>query len=290
MSTILTPPLAPHSTTLQASETIVWKRFIDGVSLPLHIYRPSKSDPQRPQASIVFFHGGMWMKHNLEEIEPWALHFAQRGITFLIPEYRTRYHFGILGEDILNDAEDFWIWVREHAEEIGISEDNITLAGADAGALMALHISMPALPPRRWLPWHKNMPDPIMPAAVAIFRGIVDSEAIEAQMLNISFETRQPERFNPAKRLRKKLPPLFCAHGDRDPLQDVDASIWFCSEWKKRGNKAVHYLGERIDHTLMNFQVNPRCFEQMTRLWENFMIDLGLWSEPDEEDDSSLMI
>ncbi len=290
MSKLLSSPLAPNHTSLQTSDTVVWKRFADGVELRVHIYRPSKTDTQRPQPSIVFFHGGMWMKRNLEEIEPWALHFALRGVTFLIPEYRTREHFEILGEDIIKDAEDFWMWVREHAEELGISDDLITLAGADAGALMALHLGMPALPARCWLPWHKKMPPPVMPASIAIFRGIVDSEAIEAQMLNISYETRQPERFNPAKRLRKKLPPLFCAHGDRDPLQDVDASTWFCEEWKKRGNRSVHYLGERIDHTLMNFQVNPRCFEQMTRLWENFMIDLGLWVEPDEEDDSTLMI
>ncbi len=274
---------------MQATRSLVWKTFNDGMQLRVHIYEQAASrDGSQP--CIVFFHGGMWMRSYLEEIIPWALFFAKRGITFFIPEYRTREHYDLRGEEILQDGKDFWNWLRNNAEALGIAANQITLAGADAGALMALHIGMPRAKRRRLLDWRKPLVLPPMPAALAIFRGIVDSESPEAQMLNISFETRHPQRFNPSKRLRKHLPPLFCAHGERDPLQDIEASEWFCNEWNTYGNKVEYYLGARVDHTLMSFHVNPLHFEQMTYVWSEFMIAQGLWPDNSDPDDLPLMI
>ncbi len=278
-----------NSDDMQSSRSIVWKQFSDGIQLRVHIYEPEQKSIE-PAPCIGFFHGGMWMRTYMEEVIPWALFFAKRGITFLIPEYRTREHYDLRGEEILSEGKEFWAWLRNNAEALHIAIDKITLAGADAGALMALHVGMPRMKQQKWYLWRKPVTLPVMPAAIAIFRGIVDSESPEAQMLNISFETRHPQRYNPSKKLRKHLPALFCAHGDRDPLQDIEASEWFCNEWEDMGNAVEYYLAARVDHTLMNFHVNPLHFEQMSHLWYDFMVKQGLWPQNDELDELPLMI
>ncbi len=275
---------------LQARPSIIWKTFADGHQLRVHLFFPSGHSEAMDIPCVAFFHGGMWIMEHKYELVPWALQLTNRGVALLIPEYRCRNKYDLRGEDILQDAHDFWEWISANAPSLGIDPTNITLAGADAGGLMALHAGMPPLPRRRGIwPFRGEELLPNMPAALAIFRGVVDVNSLEAQVLNINHELQDTKSINPAKRLRSNLPPLFSAHGELDPLQDVEASEWFCDEWSRYGNPCENYSNPTVDHTLMNFNVNPQTFEQIFICWDQFMTELGLWQAP-EKQEVALMI
>ncbi len=263
---------------LAQQDSVVWKRFSDGHELRMYLFMPEGHSEQLDIPSVLFYHGGMWMTNNIAEIVPWALQLAENGVACLLPEYRTRHDYELMGEDILQEGIEAWEWLSEQASALGVDPANITLAGADAGGLMALHAGMPLLPEHpRWQFWKGRPLIPRMPAAIALFRGVIDVLAPESQMLNLGYEMRDTKMLNPINRLRKKLPPLFCAHGVLDPLQDVDTTDWFCFEWSRLGNEVESYLAPRGDHTLMSFHVNPQSFELIHLNWSHYMQELGLW-------------
>ncbi len=266
---------------LEKAPSCVWKRFADGVQLRVRLFLPEGHTPDAFQPAVMFFYGGMWVLEYDEEFVAWASHLASLGIVCLLPEYRTHARFEVTAEDIIQDGLDAWAWLHHNAAGLGVDQARITLAGSDAGGLMALNAAMQPLieePREHW--WQRRRwREPLMPAAVAIFRGVVDVEAPEARLLNIKAEVTQPDVINPCALLRRGLPPLFAAHGLGDPLLDYEMREWFCEEWRKLGNEAKILLSPLADHTLTQFEVNPANFEHMLIAWQNFMAERGIWPE-----------
>ena len=264
---------------LERADSFEWKQFADGVALKVYMIAPQGHCAERRAPAVMFFHGGMWMLDYVSEFSSWALHLASRGIVCFLPEYRTRARFEVLADDIVQDGLDAWTWLHRNAEALGIDPALITLAGSDAGGLMALNAAMQPETPRPWWKFMAKRELPLMPAAIAIFRGIVDVEAPEARLLNVMRDSTNPAALNPCDLLRHHLPPLFCAHGLEDPLLDCGMREWFCEIWTKLGNRAEFIACPGADHTLTNFEVNPAAFEQMLLAWETFMVSLKLWPE-----------
>ncbi len=279
---------ARYQRLLDKAPCFVWKRFADGVQLRVRLFAPPGHSPQAFLPAVMFFYGGMWALEYDEEFVSWAMHLASRGIVCLLPEYRTHARFEVTAEEIIQDGLDAWAWVHHNAAGLGIDQARITLAGSDAGGLMALNAAMQPLieePRAHW--WQRRRwREPLMPAAVAIFRGVVDVEAPEARLLNVMVEATEPDLVNPCALLRRGLPPLFAAHGMGDPLLDYEMRRWFCEEWQKLGNVAEIVLSPIADHTLTQFEVNPAVFEQVLLAWEVFMAEQGIWPESVIETDA----
>lgn len=270
----------PAQSPLRRAPSFVWKRFEDGFELKASLFAPPGHAAGAMAPAVVFFSGGMWALEYRTEFVSWAAHLASRGIVCLIPEYRNHARFEVTAEEIMHESIEAWHWVHANADGLGMDPRRITLAGSDAGGLMALYASMqPIVKKRRWWRWGSRDELPLTPACVAIFRGIIDTEAPEARMLHMLEEASEPEQMNPCALLRKKLPPLFCAHGMLDPLLDCEMREWFCREWRRLGNKAECLMLPQVDHTLTHFEVNPVAFEQILLEWEIFMVQLGLWPE-----------
>lgn len=272
---------------LDKAPALVWKRFSDGVELKARVFAPAGHAASDFLPAVMFFFGGMWSLEYNEEFVSWAMHLASRGIVCVLPEYRTRSRYEVKAPDIIQDGLDAWKWIHHNAAGLGIDQNLITLAGSDAGGLMALNAAMQPMVQTRswWRPGSRDIP-PLQPAGVALLRGVVDTEAAEARILNIREEVPDPLSVNPCALLRRHLPPLFCAHGMADPLLDFEMREWFCEEWKNLGNEAEMILCPGSDHTLTHFEVNPAVFEQILRAWETFMAGLGIWPDSVIETDA----
>ncbi|MCH5284130.1 MAG: alpha/beta hydrolase [Akkermansiaceae bacterium] len=271
---------ARRHSSLRKVPSLVWKRFEDKHELRISFFEPEGHSAAQRTPAVMFYYGGMWALEYEEEFVAWATHLASRGVACFIPEYRNRARFDVTADEIVQEGIEAWQWLHSQAENLGIDPRRITLAGADAGGLMALNAAMqPIVRKRSWWRWGSQDELPLMPACVVIFRGVVDTEAPEARMLRVQVEAPEPDKINPCALLRRKLPPLFCVHGMLDPLLDYEMREWFCEEWKRHGNKAELILCPQADHTLTHFAVNPVVFEQVLREWEIFMVELGLWPE-----------
>ncbi len=264
----------------QCSHPIVWKRFADGHELHAYFFTPPEHSASSCLPGVLFFAGGMWCRYLIDQLLPWALQLADRGVPCLIPELRTRDSYEVTAEDIFDEGLQAWEWCHAQAEGLGLDPRRITVAGVDAGGLLALYSAMqPIVKDYPWWQFWRHSVLPLSPVAVAIFRGVIDPESSEAWSLRVTHECSHPETVNPCALLRKKLPPLFCVHGMDDPLLDFDNAEWFCDEWRHFGNEAELLPCAHADHTLMNFAVNPALFEHIMVAWEEFMVRRSLWSE-----------
>lgn len=177
-----------------------------------YVFFPPGHEASSSVPSVLFFHGGMWVGKSLGDFVPWALHLAQQGIAGIIPMFRTRGAYEVEPLDILEEAREAWAWVYENASLLGLDPARITVAGSDAGGLMALHAALPDQP-ARWSLFRKKAPLPPGPAAVALFRGVCDLSADSVFKLTDTMTPEQRDSLNPLKRLQKGLPPLFASHG-----------------------------------------------------------------------------
>ena len=82
------------------------------------------------------------------------------------------------------EGREAWAWLHGNAALLGLDPARITVAGSDAGGLMALHVALPDHP-ARWSLFRKKAPLPPGPAAVALFRGVCDLTAQSAFKLGV---------------------------------------------------------------------------------------------------------
>lgn len=272
---------------LREQPGFAWRRFSDGEELMAYVFFPPGHEASSSVPSVLFFHGGMWVGKSLGDFVPWALHLAQQGIAGIIPMFRTRGAYEVEPLDILEEAREAWAWVYENASLLGLDPARITVAGSDAGGLMALHAALPG-PARPLVLFRKKAPLPPGPAAVALFRGVCDLSADSVFKLTDTMTPEQRDSLNPLKRLQKGLPPLFASHGGRDRLLPWRTSERLAELWMKKRNKARFELLDVADHTFYHFNVNAAYFEQLLNSWSSFMVEQGLW-EYNEGMDAGLL-
>lgn len=273
---------------LKEQSEFKWIVFGDGEAMNCRVFFPRGHRKGALSPSVLFFHGGNWVFSNETEFVPWALHLCDLGIVSIIPEFRTKSDYEVAGGDLLMDAREMWHWVNDNAEELGIDPTRITVAGNDVGGLMALHVALPDVPEKhRW--FRKEIPLPLGPVALAIFRGIVNLESPSVRGVRSFFSDDELSSLNPFNRLQRGLPPLFASHGADDRVLPAQDSRVFCREWRKHKNKAEFFLLDSADHSYMHFNVNASAFESTLNGWLRFMMEAGIWQRDDGESDLLLL-
>lgn len=272
---------------LREQPGFVWRRFSDGEELMAYVFFPPGHRAEAAAPSVLFFHGGMWVGKSLGDFVPWALHLAQQGIAGIIPMFRTRGDYEVEPMDILEEGREAWAWLHGNADLLGLDPARITVAGSDAGGLMALHVALPDHP-ARWSLFRKKAPLPPGPAAVALFRGVCDLTAQSAFKLGGMMPPDQRDAVNPLRRVQRGLPPLFASHGGRDRLLPWRNSERLAELWRKKKNRSRFELLDVADHTFYHFNVNAAYFEQLLNSWSAFMVEQGIW-EYNEGMDTGLL-
>ena len=117
-------------------------KFIAGptAELPIRIYRPHW---QKPLPAMVFFAGGGWVLNSLDIYEQAARSMANKGQFIVIavnyqkaPEHPFPIPF--------DDCYETLLWIRDHADALGIDQTQIGVAGDSAGANLAAAVALKA--------------------------------------------------------------------------------------------------------------------------------------------------
>ncbi len=107
---------------------------VEGEPLRLDVRRPDR--PETASPALVFVHGGSWMEGGRNQLPTQLQWFVDHGYTVFDIEYRLspppRWN------QQTSDVKCAIGWVAQHADRYRIDPGNITVAGASAGANLAL--------------------------------------------------------------------------------------------------------------------------------------------------------
>jgi acetyl esterase len=120
----------------------VINRFIPGptADLPIRIYRPN-NDQSAP--ALVFFHGGGWVL-NFLDIYDAALHRLanQSGSVIISVNYQKAPEHPF--PTPFDDCYATLLWVKSHAQELGIDPNRVGVGGDSAGGNLAAAVAIKA--------------------------------------------------------------------------------------------------------------------------------------------------
>jgi len=138
------------------------------------------------------------------------------------------------------------------------------------------------------LPKEKDLPpvDGIdcRPQALVLFSALLNTATRDIMARFPDKKTAR--RQNPAKLLRRKLPPMILFHGKSDRITPFDEAVKFTRRlrWRRVRCELVDY--ERADHSFFNFNVSHLHFELTVAAADRFLTERGLLP-PAPEDFSS---
>jgi acetyl esterase len=95
------------------------------------VYRP-QSDAARPCATVLFFHGGGFVRGDKSDRNNVGFFFARHGFTVLLPNYRLAPAHGWPAG--AQDVISAYVWARSNAGRYGGDPGRIFLLGESAGA------------------------------------------------------------------------------------------------------------------------------------------------------------
>lgn len=196
-------------------------QVVDGRTLHVDVHRLVSP---RPTPVRVFVHGGGWSRGARPPRDSFAAAFAM-GFSVVAVEYR-------LADEApapaaVRDVRCALAWVGREAGAMGFDRAHIVAEGASAGGHLAL-LAVAAQDD----PAFDAGCGPVPPiAAVIDLYGIADlaswhppSGAVERRLGPHAGDAGYLRRLSPLTRLHARMPPLFIAHGDADPVVPLSQS------------------------------------------------------------------
>lgn len=235
-----------------------------------HLFRPSSAS-DAPSPVVICFHSGLWETSTPAQFVPQCLHFASRGALAIAAETRVSSSHTESGAlEAIEDARKLIRWVREHADELHLDPERITLVGAGGGALLALLAAMPK-------PKKRSAEEEVacQPQALVLLSALVNT-AVKGPVQERFPDSRSAKINSPSQLVRRKLPPMLFLHGVADRVAPFSEVEKFHRRLRWRGNKVELREYLNADHSFFNFNVSPHHFEATLAEMDEFLTRHGM--------------
>ena len=227
---------------------------VNHTDLKLDIYQPRK--PAAAVPTVVYFHGGGWVRRDKEEATLRLLPYLQMGWAVVNVDYRLA--DAALAPAAVEDCRCALRWVAEHAARYGFDATKIVLVGHSAGGHLALMAGM--APASAGLDEECPAAGEMRVAAIVNWFGITDvadllsgrnqRDYAVAWLGTQTKRKRMARRVSPLSYVRPGLPPIISVHADQDPTVPYSQAVRLHRALDKAGvpNQLVTVHGEKHGH------------------------------------------
>ena len=227
---------------------------VNNTALNLDIYQPRK--PSQPVPTVVYFHGGGWVRRDKDDATLRLLPYLQMGWAVVNVDYRLA--AAALAPAAVEDCRCALRWVEQHAREYKFDTSKIVLVGGSAGGHLALMAGM--APASAGLDGEFPAPDEVRVAAIVNWFGITDvadllrgknkRDYAVAWLGNQNDRSSIARRVSPLTYVRGGLPPIISVHADKDPTVPYSQAVRLHRALDKAGvpNQLVTIHGEKHGH------------------------------------------
>ncbi|HKW27426.1 MAG TPA: alpha/beta hydrolase [Terriglobales bacterium] len=227
---------------------------VKNTALKLDIYQPRK--PSQPVPTVVYFHGGGWVRRDKDEATLRLLPYLQMGWAVVNVDYRLA--AAALAPAAVEDTRCALRWVAQHAAEYKFDTSKIVLVGASAGGHLALMAGM--APASAGLDEECPTGKEVRVAAIVNWFGITDVADLlsgkNQRDYAVTWLGNQDNRIQIARRVspltyvRPGLPPIISVHADKDPTVPYSQPVLLHHALDQAGvaNQLVTIHGEKHGH------------------------------------------
>lgn len=249
-----------------AQENMVYKE-IDTVQLMLQVYRPATMDTTQTYPAMIFFFGGGWKGGRLEQFEPQAHYFSQRGMVCFLADYRVESRHGTTPFEALMDAKSALRYLRAHAKDLQIDPQKIVASGGSAGGHLAAATAL--------IEAYSDPSDDrsvsAVPNAMVLFNPVIDNGPGGYGHERIGDRYKA---FSPLHNIKKGTPPTVIFLGTEDRLIPVETARYYKTVMEKVGSRCDLHLFEGESHGFFNY-AQPDNYKETIRRADIFLQSLG---------------
>lgn len=260
-------------------------------AIPLRVYRATATDA-RPSPALVWAHGGGFAWGDLEMPEAhWvSQELAARGVTVVSVDYRLApvsaaltdsepARPGVLFPVASEEVAAAFLWATEHAADLGIDGDRLSLGGASAGGDLAAGVALrlrdaggpqPASLMLAYPLVHAVLPEPAAELAqkITVLPPDARFEPDDVRAMNLNYvgdpaELGNPYAF-PGGHDLAGLPPTFVLNSEHDNLRSSGQA--FAAELALAGVDVTLCREPGTRHGHLNEPENPGAQASIRRM------------------------
>ena len=209
-----------------------------GTPLKVYVFSPRKPDQKR-RSAIVLFHGGGWAMGEPAWAFSRAKHFADRGMVAVAAQYRLSDQKEITPREAMADARAAILWVRAHADSLGIDPKRVGAYGWSAGGHLA---ASAAIFDDDSADGVSARPDALVLVSPAVS---LESDGWAQRLLGDRGSARD---ISPDEHVRKGLPPTLILQGDVDTVTPLAGAKRFCERMRAAGNRCELHVYKGFGH------------------------------------------
>ena len=263
---IVTIVFSSTSILAQADKQVVYKK-IDTLSLSMDIYFPDGIKRSDRSPAMVFFFGGGWNGGTISQFQEHAKHFASKGITCFLAEYRVKNPHKASPFESLMDAKSAVRHIREKAKKYKIDPDKIIGAGGSAGGHLAAATAL--------IEAYNDDSDDFsiscVPNALVLFNPVIDNGPGGYGYERIGADYKS---FSPLHNIMEGAPPTLFMVGTNDKLIPVETARYYQKVMETVGSRCDLKLYEGKGHGWFNFR-NRADYDETIQDVEKFLGSLG---------------
>ncbi|MBB6448526.1 acetyl esterase [Geomicrobium halophilum] len=245
---------------------------LKGRNIPIRMYRQASEEPL---PAIIFYHGGGFVIGDIYTHDSVCRSIANRVKAAVISvDYRLAPEHPFPAA--VNDAYDSFVWISEHANELGIIKEKIAVAGDSAGGNLAAVTTVKSI----------ESSEPSVYFQLLIYPSVGNEENRPAshrdnekgpvltpelmkwffrQYITPETDPRNPDVSPLFSPLLAKLPKTHIVTAKYDPL--LDSGKDYARKLQELGVDVSYKMEEDMPHGFVNFhQVVPRAQESLDEM------------------------
>lgn len=236
------------STLCSGQRQLVYKQ-VDTTSLIMRVYTPGMLDRTKQYPAIVFFFGGGWNSGNINQFEPHAKYFAERGMVCFLVDYRVKSRQKTTPFESLKDAKSAMRYIRKNARQLNVDPERIAASGGSAGG----HLAAATTISNDYNESTDDLTISTMPDALVLFNPVIDNGPSGYGFERIG---EAYKNFSPLHNIKKGMPPTIIMVGTKDKLIPVETVAYYKKAMEIVGSRCELRLYEGEGHGFFNNKEN----------------------------------
>lgn len=249
-----------------AQENVLFKQ-IDSTNLFMEVYQPKTIDTAKKYPAMVFFFGGGWNGGSIEQFEPHAKYFSERGLVCFLVDYRVAKRQQTTPFESLKDAKSSIRFIRENAEKFHIDTSKIVAAGGSAGG----HLAAATAIIEGYNENSDNMSISCIPNALVLFNPVIDNGPGGYGYERIGENYKS---FSPLHNIKTGVPPTILFLGTNDQLIPVETAKYYQIIMEIVKSRCDLHLYEGQEHGFFNYK-NFKYYKKTVSETDLFLQSLG---------------